>query len=348
MSFLPCSRTIGVVCNVAALMTAGICAAQQASVGGGSIDQPAEGPSPAYAYDLDTGFVLVKNWDFGLDGTIRSIDDLSRHFQYHDQFGTICNGGDKYGALIVAPDEANALKSKDQPIQGVNTDRSVRNFNEQCLQTFLVPLDGADRVHPTQQKAGSGSFQAKWTLPAGGSRLGLDILWETRVRYETPPYFWFAIWTAGNKWDKGAEIDLIESFGWDNTDKGGGTNFDGRFWHSSVVGGESETDYHKNWGAGMANYGIDTYDATQWHVWTMLYRADDTFTFYVDGKPVQRGKVAWTFGATNEGEPIDMSFIFDGTWGHKSIGTVNRWLDGAELKDAVYEWDYSRIYLRKP
>ena len=41
---------------------------------------------------------------------------------------------------------------------------------------------------------------AKWRLPNGGPTLGQDIVWETRVRYKTPPYCWFALWTAGRKW----------------------------------------------------------------------------------------------------------------------------------------------------
>lgn len=319
------------------------------TIGGGTVDQPAAGPAPTYDYGVGkTGFVLVKNWDFGTDGdsTITNMSEMSQHFQYHDQFGTFANGT-KYGAYTVAPDSANARNygGVAQPIEGVNTDRPVREFTSESLKTYLVGLDGADKVHPKEQKAGCGSFQAKWTLPAGGSRLGRDMLWETRVRYKTPPYFWFAIWTAGNKWDRGAEFDLVESFGWDNTNKGGGTNYDGRYWHSSSVGGQSETNYHANWGAGMRKYGFTDFDASEWHTWALLHRADDTFVFYLDGKPVQRGKAHWTVGTDPKGEPIDVSFIFDGGWGHREVSSVNHWMPVSEFEGKFYEWDYSRVYL---
>lgn len=318
--------------------------APQPTVGGGRVDQPAIGPGPSHGIGEGKTFVLVKNWDFGQDGTIRNIDEMNEHFQYHDQFGTFANGT-KYGSWIVAPstDLAITYNGHQQPVEGVNTDRPVRAFTENSLKTYLVALDGASRVHPTEQKAGSGSFQAKWTLPNGGSHLGRDIIWETRVRYKTPPYFWFAIWIAGNRWNRGAEIDLIESFGYDNG--GGYTNYGGRYWHSSVVGGESETNYHKSWANGMAKYGITEYDASEWHVWTLHYRADNTFTAYVDGRVVQNGSTPWTLGTKPDGEPLNMSFIFDGAWGHRLVKSVNHWLDGSELDGTFYEWDYSRVYL---
>ena len=123
---------------------------------------------------------------------------------------------------MVAPDAANAISN--QPIEG-DACPPVRLFTADSLKTLLVPLYGATKVVPTQHNAGCGSFMAKWKLPNGGALLGQDIVWETRVRYITPPYFWFAIWTAGNKWNNGAEQDLVESFGYDNG--GGNTNYDG-------------------------------------------------------------------------------------------------------------------------
>lgn len=322
------------------------------TVGGGAIETPAIGPSPAYDYGNDTaGYVLVKNWDFGTNGTIKSNSDLSEHFQFHDQFGCIMNGKDNYGAMIVAPDKANAITSFGikQPVEGINTDRPVREYLEDSMKTYLVGLDGDTEVHPTSNKGGCGSLQAKWTLPAGGKLLGKDMIFETRVRYKTPPYFWFAIWTAGNKWSRGAEMDVIESFGYDNG--GDHTNFDGAYWHSSLVegkDGQRETEYKKSWGAAMKKYGITEYDATEYHTWTWVYKADDTFIAYVDGIPVQRGSTPWTYGAENGGEPINMSFIFDGGWGHKGVASVNKALPVSEFDDKFYEWDYSRVYLRDP
>lgn len=307
-----------------------------------TVVKPIDGPVPAYDYDEDIrGYALVKNWDFGSDGTIKNIDDLSDNFQYHDQFGTIANGTN-YGAYIVAPDRNNALNN--QPIEYINTDEPIREFFDSSMKTFLLPLDGAQQVHPTTKKAGCGSFQAKWTLPKGGSLLGLDLIWETRVRYVTPPYFGFAIWTAGNEWDNGAEMDVVESFGYDNG--GGYTNYDGRYWHSSEVGGESETYYHSSWSNTMKKYGITNYDASEYHTWTWVYRADNTFTSYNDGRVVQRGKIFWTRGGNENGRSINMSFIFDAGWGHSQVSSVNKSLNVSEFAGKFYEWDYSRIYMR--
>jgi hypothetical protein len=186
---------------------------------------------------------------------------------------------------------------------------------------------------------------AKWKLPAGGSLLNQDMLWETRVRYVTPPYFWTAIWAAGNKWSRGAEVDVMESFGYDNG--GGITNYDGRYWHSNSVGGNDAVKY-ANWGRDMAAHGFGTFDATQYHTWSWLYRRDNTFTVYLDGVEVQSGAINWTLRAKAAGEPLEMYFLFDGAWGHTGISSVNKPLAAAELDGKYYEWNYSRVYLRKP
>ena len=312
------------------------------TVGGGTIDQPAIGPAPLQGLG-ESGFVLVKNWDFGTskDSTITGIADLSEHFQYHDQFGTIAN---QYGAVIVAPDAAVALKNLNQPIDGADTGgRPAREFFADSMKTYLVPLRGAKECLPTRHDVGNGSFQAKWKLPKGGSRLGQDILWETRVRYVAIPYFWFAIWTSGNKWDRGAEIDTVESFGYDNG--GGNTNYDGRFWHVGVVGGR-EDDHYGSWQQSMTKWGVPTFDATAYHTWTMLYKADNSIAVFMDGIKVQTGFSHWTLKTEEHGEDLDMSFIFDGGWGHTGIPSVNKPLPAAAFEKAYYEWDYSRIYLR--
>jgi len=314
--------------------------AAQPTIGGGTIDAPAIGPAPAYAIG-GPGFTLVKNWDFGVNGTIRNIADLNENFQYHDQFKQIANPN--YGAVIVAPDEATKIGK--QPVEGVNTATPVRQFFADSMKTYLVPLDGATTITGKPRNSGSGSFMAKWRLPNGGAILNQDLVWETRVRYVTPPYFWFAIWTAGNVWNHGAEMDVIESFGFDNG--GTNTNYDGRFWHSDVVGGTSTTHYHSNWPKGMKSRGIAAFDASQWHTWTWLYRKDNTFVAYVDGIAVQDGTLYWTYGAKADGKPIDMSFLFDGTWGSTNVsGVAKKTLPASALAGKFYEWDYSRVYLR--
>ena len=317
------------------------------TVGGGTVADPAHGPAPSFGIG-GPGMVLVKNWHFGTNGTVRNYADMSANFFYHDQFGTIGNGTN-YGAVTVAPDAADALAH--QPVEGVNSP-PVRQWTADSLQTLLTPLDGAATVDPKLHNAGNGSFMAKWKLPYGGSLLGHDIVWETRVRYSPPPYYWFAIWTAGNKWawDKGAqgaEQDLIESFGYDNG--GGNTNYDGRFWHSNTVATPSkDTVQYGDWGKAMAAQGVKSYDASQYHVWTWLYKKNNTFAMFVDGVLVQHGAdYFWTYGNKSGDEPIDLVFLFDGGWGHTQVGSVNHTLPASAFAGKFYEWNYSRVYLSR-
>ena len=308
------------------------------TIGGGSVASPAVGPKPSFGIG-GAGMVLVKNWHFGTKGTIKGYADMNAHFLYHDQFNTIGNGTN-YGAVTVAPDAANALPH--QPLEGVDSP-PVRQFTADSLKTFLTPLRGAMQVVPTQHNAGNGSFMAKWKLPNGGSLLGQDIVWETRVRYVTPPYFWFALWTAGNKWNQGAEHDLVESFGYDNG--GGNTNFDGRYWHANAVASKDTTDY-ADWGKAMVLHGIPHYDASQYHIWTWLYKKDNSYAMYVDGVVVQSAENShWTYGSKETDPPIDMVFLFDGGWGHTQIASVNRPLPASAFIGKFYEWNYSRVYL---
>jgi hypothetical protein len=317
------------------------------TVGGGTVDTPAIGPASSYGIG-GPDMVLVKNWHFGADGTVKNYADMSANFYYHDQFGTIGNGKN-YGAVTVAPDAADALNN--QPVEGVDCP-PVRKFLADSLQTFIQPLDGATLCKPTLHNVGCGSFMAKWSLPNGGSLLGHDIVWETRVRYVTPPYFWFAIWTAGNKWkwdggSQGAEQDIIESFGYDNGN--GNTNYDGRYWHSnSVATPPKDTIDYGDWGKTMASLGITTFDAAKYHTWTWYYKKDNTFAMYCDGILVQKGSdYWWTFGDKKDDEPIDVSFLFDGGWGHTQVGSVNHPLPSSAFVGKYYEWNYSRVYLSK-
>jgi hypothetical protein len=333
-------------CAAAALFLSALPAARAVeTLGGGTVFNPAQGPAPSFGLG-GTNMVLVKNWHFGTKGTVKNYADMNDNFFYHDQFGTINNGG-KYGSNTVSPDAANAIGG--QPIEGINSP-PVRKFTTDSLMTFLTPLDKVKDVQVRNHNAGNGSFMAKWRLPKGGSLLGRDIVWETRVRMATPPYFWFALWTAGNKWKwdgqaQGAEQDLMESFGYDNGNNN--TNYDGRFWHSNAVASPSKDDWNFwDWGGTMADKGIKTYDATQYHIWTWVYKKDNTYAMYVDGIRVQGGKdYYWTFGNTAKDEPIDMDFLFDAGWGHNQIGSVNKELPASAFNGKFYEWNYSRVYL---
>jgi len=314
------------------------------TVGGGTIASPAVGPQPAYGIG-GSGFTLVKNWHFGTNGTIKNNTDLATNFQFHDQFNTFHNAN--YGASIVATSSSTANSGQPyegQVINGVAVP-PVREYFSDYMRTYLVPLGGATTVTPASLNCGSGSFQAKWTLAHGGSLLGQDIIWETRVRYVTPPYFWFAIWNSGNQWNQGAEMDLVESFGYDNG--GGNTNYVGRYWHSNTVNGTDQVNY-SNWGNGMSASGLASFDATQYHIWTLAYYKDNTYALYIDGTKVQYGNAPywWTYGATSTGTPINMSFLFDGTWGSRTVASTNHSLAASALSGTYYEWNYSRVYLR--
>ena len=325
------------------------------TIGGGTVADPAVGPAPSFGIG-GPGMVLVKNWHFGTSGTVKDYADMSANFFYHDQFGNIANGKN-YGAVIVSPDAANAVHDGNlnisQPVEGVNCP-PVRRFTQDSLLTFLVPLNRATTVDPNLHNAGNGSFMARWKLPRGGSLLGQDVVWETRVRYLPPQYFWFALWAVGNQWKwadghaQGAEHDLVESFGYDNG--GGNTNYDGRFWHSGTVAYPSKDAYdYGDWGKTMAARGVKTYDAAQYHIWTWHYKKDNTFAMYVDGVLVQKGADSyWTFGNTATDPPIDMNFLFDGGWGHTQVGSLNHPLPASAFDGKFYEWNYSRVYLSRP
>ncbi len=108
-------------------------------------------------------------------------------------------------------------------------------------------------------------------------------------------------------------MDLIESFGYHNPD--GATNYNGDYWHANSVHGTDASSY-ANWPGTMASYGITNYDPTQYHIWTLVYNKNNSYAFYVDGIVVQSGPTYyWTNGATSTGTPVNMSFIFDATWG---------------------------------
>jgi hypothetical protein len=290
--------------------------------------------------------VLVKNWDFGTAGTIRSTSDLVSEFVFHDQFGTIANGTN-YGAVIVAPTTATAITQSGlglagnmQPVE--DPAHPNREWTATSMLAHVLPLSTSQTsVSATAHNAGNGSIVAKWKLSSGGALLGKDLLWETRVRMPTPlAAYWFALWTSGNMWNHGAEMDVLESFGSSNVYPPP-TAF-----HVNSVGGTDSIDY-TSWPTGLTTAGIPTSDRdlTAYHVWTWLYRKDDTYTVYYDGHVAQAGSLHWTLGATTGAQSIDMDFLFDFGWGHTQVSSVNITLP-ASMFPLTYEIDYSRVYLR--
>jgi hypothetical protein len=320
-------------------------AGSDGQVGVGDLAHPVQGPAPSDAAKVGgAAFSLVKNWDFGSDGTVRNIDQLSAEFQYHDHWNTIANGNN-YGSVIVAPNAATAigasglgLPSDMQPVE--DPARPYREFTASSIKTYVRPLSSsAASVSVSAHNTGCGSLTAKWQLANGGALLKHDVLWETRARMPVPvAAYWFALWTAGTQWDRGAEMDVLESFGTPNI------HVDA--FHSDSVGGSNIIDY-ASWPNGLTAAGVPTSDRalTQWHTWTWIYLRDDTYKVYYDGYMVQHGTLHWTLGGTANGQPIDMHFLMDLSWGHTQIADVNITLPASAFP-LTYEIDYSRVYMR--
>jgi hypothetical protein len=290
--------------------------------------------------------VLVKNWDFGSAGTIRNVSDLIGEFVFHDQFGTIANGT-HYGAVIVAPTMETAIQVSPelgmpenmQPVE--DPQRPNREWTRNTLKAHVLPLSAAQPSASTKaHDAGCGSFVARWRLPNGGSHLQRDILWETRVRMPVPrPGYWFALWTAGDRWDKGAEMDVLESFGAPHL-------VAAKVFHINSVGGDDRVDY-KDWFHSLEHVGVprENWDLTRFHIWTWVYKRDDSYEVYYDGKLAQSGTLHWTLGAVQGAPVVDMSFLFDFTWGHTDVPGVSVSLPASSFP-LTYEIDYSRVYMR--
>jgi hypothetical protein len=316
------------------------------TVGSGDMSQPAVGPAPTRAGDVGAPFVLVKNWDFGTTGTISDRDALIAEFQFHDQFGTIANGTN-YGSVTVAPTTATAIAANNlglpgnmQPVE--QAARPYRELTADSLKAYVRPLSAtATNVSVSAHDTGNGSFMAKWKLPKGGSLLGKDLLWETRARMPKPAKaYWYAIWTAGNKWNKGAEMDVLESFGTPNIYPPAAA------YHVNSVGGSDNVNYD-SWPNALNTVGVPmaARDLTAWHVWTWVYLKNDTFKVYMDGYMVQTGTIHWTLAGTQSGEALDLQFLYDFGWGHTQIADVNISLPASDFP-IEYEIDYSRVYLR--
>jgi hypothetical protein len=317
------------------------------TIGTGDVSAPAVGPAPSDATKVGGApFVLVKNWDFGTDGTIKDVASLVSEFQFHDQFNTIANGTN-YGAVTVAPNAATAIPAANlglpndmQPVE--DPAHPVREWTSSSLKTYVRPLSPSQSTCTVSaHDAGNGSFAAKWKLPKGGALLGKDILWETRVRMPTPlAAYWFTLWTSGNQFENGAEVDVLQSFGTPNIYPPP-TAF-----HVDGLGGKNDIDY-TSWPTGLDSAGIPANgrDLRQYHVVTWVYSKDDSWKVYFDGVVAQTGTLHWTVGGASTGQAIDMDFLFELGWGNTQISDVNISLPAASFP-LTYEIDYSRVYLR--
>jgi hypothetical protein len=308
------------------------------TLGTGDAANPALGPAPFETATIGGGpFVLVKNWDFGTDGTIPDTTTLITEFDFHDPFGTIGNGSD-YGAVTVAATPETALAG--QPVE--DPARPNREWTAEAMKAHVRPLSASQTtVTASAHDAGCGSLTAKWTLSNGGALLGADVLWETRVRMPVPlAAYWLALWASGKQWNEGASMNVLQSFGTPNVYPPP-TAF-----HVNSVGGTDTIDY-SSWPAGLDAAGVPAggRDLREWHVFTWLYRADDTYVVFFDGYLVQSGSVHWTLGGDPAAEVIDVNFLFDFGWGHTQLADMNISLLAADFP-ITYEIDYSRVYLR--
>lgn len=126
----------------------------------------------------------------------------------------------------------------------------------------------------------------------------------------------------------------------------GTPNIDFDAFHSDAVGGTNEIEY-KSWSKALDQVGVpdDKRQLSDWHTWTWVYNRDDTYQVYYDGHRVQQGVIHWTDGGHKDGNPIDMRFLFDFSWGHTQVNEVNMELPASNFP-LTYEIDYSRVYLR--
>lgn len=337
-------------------------------------------PTDSAVPDTST-FTLIKNWDFGTGGNIASLDELAAEFQGRDNFGTIANGLN-YGSITAAINEADQLADVwnwtsmypgapgsapfpqpldpggSYPIRVIGSDRLtsyVRSFTVSAPGTGNTGTgdvsDAFDLGPATLRNAINGSICSKFSLPAGGARLGKDILWETRFACPNLAQigYWFAIWAVGNSWNSGPEMDVIEAFSGTPGDPQGNIEW-GNIWHVNSVGGTDDRSYanhHDEFDAIAAADGIDVSELSigdgDWHTITWLYRADDTWSVWFDGHLMNSGTLDWRDNSA--GVVPDLRFLFDFGFGHVYVPQVNTVTRpaGTVLEYAV---DYSRVYTR--
>jgi hypothetical protein len=256
---------------------------------------------------------LVKNWDFGTSGAVRDNAALIAEFQFQDQFGTIASGT-SYGAVTVAPTAELAVTANDlglpdnrQPVDG-DPERPFRELTTDSLKTYVRPLsDSLAMVSAAAHDTGNGSLVAKWTLPNGGSLLDHDVIWETRIRMPKPAAgYWLGLWASGNEWSSGPELNVAQAFG--------GSESPANAFRSAAVGGQNEVDYG-TWpdALDLAELAAGS-DLTEWHVWSWVYKKDDTFQVYVNGTEVQSGTIRWTLGGEQGAQALEVWFTFILSW----------------------------------
>lgn len=303
-------------------------------------------PPPALPVRGSWGEPVV-NLTFGAarpEATVRSRAAFCREVYFHDQFNQRNNGGGNYLADNMAPPEAE----DPGPCERYTADHPFHEIGPVSLRCYVKPKRRDARVirpqpHGADQPVGASGFRLRYPGPGGaGSGFGGDICWETRCRMSGPlPYYWWALWMCGEAWDHGAELDVPESFGFDNG--GGDTNYDGALFHAISVGGQDRM-HGGNWRRYLPP---GTGPLTRWHRFTTIYRRDDRWEFYVDGQLSNNGRLRWTLGGRPEGRRLERCwFLIDNSWGHQQVASVRpREVQARIFEGFHWEYDYTRIWL---
>lgn len=301
-------------------------------------------------------FTLVKNWDFGTSGNIGSYAALDAEFYYHDQFNQISNGSGQYGTVTAATGSDTAISVSEsywtgqQPIDPGN---KYREFTDTTMLARIQRISGTGTVGPYSAYNGAcGTLRSKFWLPSGGADLGKDIVWETRIRFKPkspgvfPGGYWFALWTIGDIWDAGPEMDVVEAW----YDPSGDLE-NGDAWHSNSVGGEDEQFANgDSWWTGLEASGMPgvavggPQSLVNWHTFTWVYKADNTYEVWCDGYRFQKGVLPWRVPSSNA--PTSMWFIWDMAALHSDIPPMNTYVIPEADLPLEYELDYSRVWLR--
>jgi hypothetical protein len=295
------------------------------------------------------GWVIEYDLTFGFrraEATVGERSTLCEKVYFFDQFGQKNNGGGNYLADNMAPPEC-----KDPgPTDIYDADYPFHEVGPDTLKCFVKPKDrSATRIEPAQfgvpQPVGASGFRLKTpTLSEGlGSRFGRDVCWETRCRLSSPlPYYWWGLWISGERWDQGAELDVPESFGFDNGL--GLLNYDGRSFHVNSVGGRDEIS-SRNWSPYLPSKFRSLLD---WHTFTTVYTRDDTWQTFVDGELSNRGSLKWNYRGNVGDQPLSKAFfLIDNSWGHQKVASVRPSSVSAGIfRHFYYEYDFTRIWIR--
>jgi hypothetical protein len=295
------------------------------------------------------GWRLVSDLTFGSqrsEATVRDRATLCKAVYFYDQFRQKNNGGGNYLADNMAPPECD----DPGPCPVYSEDYPFHEIGPNSLKCFVKPKDkSASSVSPTPfgtpQPVGASGFRLKTPEVSGGlgANLGIDVCWETRCRLSSPfPYYWWALWISAEKWIHGPELDVPESFGFDNGF--GRLNFNGRLFHTNSVGGHDRINA-RNWEPYVP---LNFRSLTDWHTFTTIYDKMNNWRTFVDGALSNSGVLWWNVGGERLNEPLRKPFfLIDNSWGHHKTESVNpRQVNADIFRDVYYEYEFTRIWTR--